>query len=105
MFGPDGTVGSAGAGPRPAGTSLQTSVALSGIQSHGSPVVAFSRSLTDFALPVVTLAIHNSMSSLFVFRNASFEPSGENLTLEMFACGGTVTLNSLPSAIFFTAMA
>src|SRR5947199_8110147 len=104
MFGPDGTIGSAGAGRRPAGTSLQTSVVLSGIQSHGSPVVAFRRSLAAFALPVVTLAIHNSMPSLFVFRNASFDPSGENLTLEMFACGGTVTFTSLPSAIFFSAM-
>src|ERR1051326_6476668 len=109
MFGPDGTVGSAGAAPRPGGTSLQTRVTLSFSQSpgspgpaprpggtslqtrvtlsfsqsHGSPVVALMRSLPAtraFAAPVIPSATHSSIASSLTLRNASFEPSGENLT-------------------------
>src|SRR5882762_2015458 len=94
-FGPLGTAGSAGAGPRPAGTSLQTSVALSGSQSHGSPVVALTRSLASLALPVAVSAIQRSMPSVLVLRKASFAPSGENFTFDRLACGGTATLISL----------
>src|SRR5713101_6619381 len=93
MLGPMGTDGSAGAGPRPAGTSSQISVVLSCSQSQGSPMVALSRSvpLTIFALPVAASAIHNSRPLSFVFRNERRDPSGEKRTLDKFACGGTAT--------------
>ncbi len=78
---------------------------LSRSQSHGSPVVALMRSApesTAFELPVVVSAIHSSMAVSFVCRNASRDPSGENFTLEMRACGGTVTACSAPPSIFFS---
>src|SRR5436190_19707644 len=107
MFGPDGTVGSGGAGPRPVGTSSHTIVMLSFSQSHGSPVVALMRSLpvTAFAAPVAVSAIHRSMPFSFVLRNERCAPSGENLMLDRLACGGTVTFVSPPSAIRFIVIA
>src|ERR1043166_5877093 len=105
MFGPDGTVGSAGAAPRPGGTSLQTRVTLAFSQSHGSPVVALMRSLPAtraFAAPVIPSATHSSIASSLTLRNASFEPSGENLTAVTLAFGGSVTIDSAPPAIFFS---
>ena len=104
MVGPVGTAGSVGAWPRPRGTSAQTIVTLSFSQSHGSPAVALIRSApltTALALPVEVSATHNSTASLFVFRNASREPSAENFTCETRACGGIVTFVSAPPAIFF----
>src|SRR5258705_13288822 len=100
-FGPMGMVDSAGAAPRPAGPTSERSVALARGQSHGSPVVALSRSvpLTSLALPVATSAIHNSMPFSLVFRNESRDPSGEKCGFEILACGGTLILISLPSAI------
>src|SRR6266550_8637786 len=97
-FGPEGTLESAGAGPRPSGTTLQTSVLLSASQSHGSPAAAFRRAvpLTFFASPLVALATHNSMLSSRVLRNASFDPSGENFRLERFACAGRLTFVAAP---------
>ncbi len=56
---------------------------------------------TALALPVAVSATHNSMASIFVFRNASREPSAANFTWETRACGGIVTVVSAPSAIFF----
>src|ERR1041384_8032552 len=107
MFGPVGTRGSAGAGPRPAGTGGPRSVVPSFSQSIGSPPVAFKRStpLTCFATPVVVSATHNSMPLSLVLVNESRLPSGENPTLPMFAFGGTLTFFSAPSAIDFRVMA
>src|SRR6266536_5630739 len=101
MFGPLGTVGSAGAGPRPGGTSSQIKVALSGSQSHGSPPVALSRSvpLIIFAWPVAVSVTHNWMPLSLVFRNERCAPSGEKRTFDTFACGGTLTFTSLLSEI------
>src|SRR5205807_4393278 len=107
MFGPVGIVGSAGAGPGPAGTNSQIKVALSCSQSHGSPVVELSRSLPliIFALPDEISATHNSMPLSLVLRNERCVPSGEKCTFERFACGGAATFTSLPSEIFFRVMA
>jgi hypothetical protein len=88
---------------RPAGTSSQTIVTLSFNQSHGSPVVALMRSPPDamaLALPVAASTTHSSIASSFVFRKARREPSGENFTWEIRACGTSVTLDSTPPAIF-----
>src|SRR5262249_29556035 len=95
-FGPFGTGGSAGAGPRAVGTTLQRSVALSGIQSHGSPVVALMPLVASAAAPVETLATQRSMPSGRVLRNDSFAPSCEKRTLEMFALAGTEIFVSFP---------
>ena len=46
-------------------------------------------------------AIHNSIPVSFVWRNASFDPSGENFTFDTRACGGIATFVSAPPAIFF----
>src|SRR6266446_111776 len=102
MFGPVGTIGSGGAGPRPAETSSQINVTLSCSQSHGSPVVELSRSapLIILALPVATSATHNSMPLSLVLRNERCVPSGEKCTFERFGCGGAVILISLPSEVF-----
>ena len=86
-FGPVGTVGAAGAGPRSAGTSSHTIVTLSRSQSHGSPVggvdaIAFPRSPLSSCRSSPS-ATHNSMAVSFVCRNASRDPSGENFTLEI----------------------
>src|SRR5258705_305885 len=99
-FGPAGTLSSAGAGPRPVGTTLQTSVLLSRSQSHGSPAVALRRAapLAFVAEPVAALATHSSTPSVRVLRNASFDPSGENFRFERLACGGTATLASPPAS-------
>ena len=47
-------------------------------------------------------ATHSSIASSFVWRKARCEPSGENFTCEMRACGGIFTAVSAPSAIFFS---
>src|SRR5689334_20922264 len=104
-FVPLGTGGSAGAGPRPIGTTLHRSVALSASQSHGSPVVALRPLAASGALPVLALAIHRSMPSARVLRNDSFEPSREKRTFEMFAFGGTATFVSFPPSIDLRVMA
>src|SRR6186997_496023 len=79
-FGLDGTRGSTGTGPRVDGTVMQTTVALSSSQSHGSPAAPFSRSvpLTTRAWPVAVSAIHNSMPVALVFVKARYLPFGEN---------------------------
>src|ERR1043166_4864365 len=102
MFGPAGTVGAAGTGPRMPGTQVQISVLLSRNQSHGSPVVALSRSVPLIILdfPVVLSAIHSSMPLVFVLRKDKCVPSGEKWMFERFACAGTMTLVSVPSEIF-----
>jgi hypothetical protein len=97
-LGPDGTIGSTGAGPRPAGTSSHTIVTLSRSQSQGSPVVALIRSApvtAALALPVDASAIHNSIALSFVCRHERREASG-GASREP-ACGGIVTAASAPS--------
>src|SRR4051794_20119574 len=101
-FGPVGTLESAGAGPRPRGTTLQRGGFLFPRQSHGAPAAGFHRAGPPVfcAAPVVAFAIHSSMPSARVFRNASFDPSGENFRFERFAFAGTVTLTGAPPPIF-----
>src|SRR5437660_12758628 len=107
MFGPVGIVGSAGAGPRPAGTNSQIKVALSCSQSHGSPVVELSRSLPliIFALPDEISATHNSMPLSLVVRNERCGPPGEKFTFQRLACVGAAAFTSLPSESLLTVMA
>src|SRR6185295_11617587 len=85
IFGPGGTLGSAGAGPRLATTSVQMTTLLFASQSQGSPVAAFRRSrpLIIRARPFATSAIHNSIALGLVFRNDRRVPSGEKRTFEM----------------------
>src|SRR5262249_49871298 len=103
-FGPGGTAGSCGAGPRPEATISQMSVTLSCSQSHGSPVVAFARSvpLTIFDAPVAASATQISIPVSLVLRKDRWLPSGENLTFEIRGCGGSVTLVSAPLVTFLS---
>src|SRR6185503_8840474 len=107
MFGPDGTAGSAGAGPRPAGTSWHSSVVPSLSQSQGSPAAAFRRSvaLTSFDWPVAVSATHSSIPFGLMFVKDNRFASGEKLTLAMLGLAGTVIFLSVPSAIDFRVMA
>src|SRR5262245_11884829 len=99
MLGPTGTVGSLGAGPRPAGTSLHNSVTPSFSQSQASPVATFNRSvpLSSFDLPVAVSATHSSMPFSFVLVKQSRLPSGEKLMSPRLGLGGRTTLVSAPS--------
>src|SRR5436853_7185316 len=101
MFGPLGTAGSAGAGPRPAGTSWHMRLAPSFSQSEASPLVLFSLSepVTNLDLPVAVSATQSSIPFSLVLVNERCLPFGEKLTSPRFAFGGTVTLISDPSAI------
>src|SRR5258706_10099350 len=103
IFGPIGTFGSCGAGPRPDGTSWQIKVVLSCSQSQGSPIVALRRSLPliNLARPLAVSATHNSIRSSLRFWKERREPSGEKRTFKMFACGGTITFTFPPSRGFF----
>src|ERR1041385_5667173 len=103
-FGPVGTAASAGAGPRPGGTIVQTIVALSDNQSQGSPLAVFRRSspLIKRALPVAASATQSSIPLALVFRNDRCFPSGEKRTCETLGCGGILTRTSLESLIRFS---
>src|SRR5215510_13638617 len=107
MLGPVGTLGSAGAGPRPAGTRRHKRVMLSFSQSHGSPLAAFRRSVPLMSLdfPVDVSATHNSMPFSFVLLKETRFPSGEKLTPLILALGGTAIFFSVPSGIDFSVIA
>ena len=81
ITGPDGTVGVAGTAPRSAGTVRQTTLLPSGIQPIGQPAAALSCSAASRrALALRTSMIHGSMRLSPVNVNATWAPSGDQLT-------------------------
>src|SRR6476659_7633461 len=76
MFGPVGTVGAFGSGPRLVFTNAQRSESPLPIPEHGSPNTELScAGVIDFAWPVAVSPIHNSTPLSRMLVNANFLPS------------------------------
>ncbi len=102
MRGPLGTIGSAGAGPRPGGTAITYSAPPSGDQLNGLPNPMFtaasvpSRRADDDS----TSKIQNWTAVSVSCVKATWLPSGDQRVLRMRASAGRpVTARSAPSSV------
>ena len=104
MFGPAGTAGGAGAGPRVATTNAHSSDApwFTHLQAEGDcgePSALFNGAgVSTLATPVDVSPTHSSIPASRVCVNANRVLSGENPTHPIAGLGGSVTLRSTPSA-------